>query len=156
MPTPDAFWDQVAENYAAQPVANPEAFDRKTDITRALLTPESVVLGVGCGTGSLALRLAPHAGQVHGVDISSEMIRIARGKRDAAGADNVTFHVAPFDQTFTALDDGSVDVVCAYSILHLLPDAADALAQMFRLLKPGGTWWRRPSAPGRAGCRWAW
>ncbi|MCA9579449.1 MAG: class I SAM-dependent methyltransferase [Myxococcales bacterium] len=135
-----AFWDRLAEKYARQPVANPGAFERKIAITRALMGPDSVVLDAGCGTGSLALRLASAGAEVHGLDISSEMIRIARGKAQAAGdaAVNVTFHEGVLDDTFDALAPGSLDGVCAYSILHLLQDPGDALARMHRLLAPGG------------------
>ncbi|MFT6144843.1 MAG: ubiquinone/menaquinone biosynthesis C-methylase UbiE [Myxococcota bacterium] len=130
------FWNNVAEKYAASPVDNPDAFDRKTEITLSHLTPESTVLDVGCGTGSFALRLAPHVRAVHGLDLSSEMVRIAKGK--AADAANVTFHTGPFDASFTAIEDGTLDMLCAYSLLHLVEDRAATLAQMYRLLKPGG------------------
>jgi ubiquinone/menaquinone biosynthesis C-methylase UbiE len=133
-----AFWNGIAARYAAQPVGNPDAFERKIAVTQALMSPEDVVLGIGCGTGSLALRLAGNAQEVHGLDISAEMIRIANGKRDAAGADNVHFHVGAFDQGFTRFGDGSLDGLLAYSILHLVDDHRAALAQIFRLLKPGG------------------
>lgn len=138
MPDPAAFWNKLAESYAAKPVENPDAFERKIAITQAELTPESVVLDIGCGTGSLALRLAPDAAHVHGLDCSSEMIRIARGKMRDQGTSNVTFHTGPFDAHFTQLEDRSLDCVCAYSILHLIPDRATALAHIHRLLKPGG------------------
>ncbi len=137
-----AFWDRLAEGYAAQPVANPDAFERKIAITRALLRPDAVALDVGCGTGSLALRLVDACAEVHGVDLSAEMIRIARAKATAAGADRAHFHVGPFgvspDERLEALGEGSVDLLCAYSILHLVPDRAAALAHAWRLLKPGG------------------
>ncbi|MEZ4324245.1 MAG: class I SAM-dependent methyltransferase [Polyangiales bacterium] len=142
-PTPSGdptFWNRAAAKYARQPVANPGAFERKIAITRAMMAPDSVVLDVGCGTGSLALRLASAGALVHGLDVSSEMIRIARGKAEAAGdaARNVTFHVGVLDDGFDALSSGSLDGVCAYSILHLLQDPSDALARMHRLLAPGG------------------
>lgn len=130
------FWNRIADDYARRPVEDPAAFDRKIAIMKARLTPTDTVVDVGCGTGSLALRLAPAAGHVHGVDVSPEMIRIARGK--AAGVDNVTFHVAAFDDAFTALPDGSVDLLAACSLLHLVDDRDAALARMFRLLRPGG------------------
>jgi arsenite methyltransferase len=137
--TADAtFWDNIAEKYAAQPVEDPDAFDRKIAITLSHLRPEHTVLNIGCGTGSLSLRLAGSGADLHGLDISSEMIRIARGKAAAQGVDNVTFHVGPFDETFDAFSPGSLDGICAYSILHLLEDRRAALAQIFRLLKPGG------------------
>lgn len=131
-----AFWDGIAEKYAAQPVENPDAFDRKIAITKRLMGPGAVVLDVGCGTGSLALRLSDQAGHVHGLDVSPEMVRIARGK--AAGNDRVTFHAAPFD-TYEGFDDGQFDVVMAWSLLHLVQDRDDALAKLFRLVKPGGS-----------------
>ncbi|MEZ4468938.1 MAG: class I SAM-dependent methyltransferase [bacterium] len=138
MPTESRFWDRIAEKYAAQPVTDPAAFDRKIAVTRAAMTPAAVVLDIGCGTGSLALRLASAGAHVHGLDVSGEMIRIARAKAAAAGVGNVTFHVGPFDARFTALAEGSLDGVCAYSLLHLIRDRPAALAQILRLLKPGG------------------
>lgn len=132
------FWDNLAEDYARQPVANPDAFERKIAITEALMTPQDVVLDIGCGTASLALRLAASGAHIHGLDLSSEMVRIGREKVAAQAVDNVTLHTGPFDETFTALEDGSLDGVCAYSLLHLVDDRDAALAQIHRLLKPGG------------------
>ena len=122
--TDAAFWNRLAATYAAKPVENPDAFQRKIDITRSLMTREDVVLDVGCGTGTLALKLAPSAAHIHGIDLAQEMTRIAETKSSAHGVDNVTFHTGPFDETFTAIRDGSLDGVCAYSFLHLLTEAA--------------------------------
>ncbi|MBO6940746.1 MAG: class I SAM-dependent methyltransferase [Deltaproteobacteria bacterium] len=133
-----AFWNELAERYAAKPVEDPSAFDRKIAVTKSEMEPTDVVLDIGCGTGSLALRLAGSAAEVHGLDLSSEMIRIAREKAERAGADNVTFHTGPFDETFDTFESESLDGVCAYSLLHLLDDRAAALWQIHRLLKPGG------------------
>jgi hypothetical protein len=66
------------------------------------------------------------------------MIRIARGKAEAAAATNVTFHVGPFDDGLTVFGDGSLRGICAYSLLHLVDDLPTALARIFRLLEPGG------------------
>lgn len=128
------FWDALAERYAAQPVGDPAAFDRKIAITRGFLSADAVMLNVGCGTGSLCLRLADTGAQLHGIDISAEMLRIARDK--AAGTPNVTFHQGQLaDAPFAP---GSLDVLSAYSLLHLLPDRADFLRQALALLRPGG------------------
>jgi arsenite methyltransferase len=138
MKSDTAFWNATAEKYSRRPVGNPAAFDRKIAITKAHMQPRDVVLDIGCGTGSLALRLAADAHQVHGLDLSSEMIRIARGKAEATGVDNVSFHVGAFDDGFDAFAPGSLDGICAYSLLHLLEDRPAALARIHRLLKPGG------------------
>jgi arsenite methyltransferase len=133
-----AFWNNLAEKYARQPVGDPAAFERKIAVTKSRMSPGDVVLDVGCGTGSLALRLSPCGAHIHGLDLSSEMIRIARGKVKAAEVTNVTFHVGPFDESFTALEDGSLRGICAYNLLHLVDDPPAALRRIFRLLEPGG------------------
>lgn len=139
MTAPDAtFWDDIAEKYSKKPVDNPEAFERKIDVTRSRMTPEARVLDIGCGTGSLALRLAASGAHIHGLDLSTEMIRIAREKAAAEGVENVTFYSEPFDESFTAIAPGSLDGVCAYNLLHLVEDRPAALEQIYRLLAPGG------------------
>lgn len=132
------FWDGISERYARKPVANPQAFERKIEVTAALIGQHGTVLDIGCGTGSLALRLAPHAAAVHGLDASSRMIDIARRKAAAQQVANASFHVGAFDAGLQRFADASLDVVCAYSLLHLLHDRAAALRQVHRLLKPGG------------------
>jgi len=133
-----AFWNALAESYAAKAVEDPNAFERKIAITRSEMEPSDVVLDIGCGTGSLALRLADSAAEVHGLDVSSEMVRIAREKARTARATTVHFHTGPFDETFDAFEPESLDGICAYSLLHLLEDRAEALFHIHRLLKPGG------------------
>jgi len=133
-----AFWDRIAEKYAKSPVANPEAFEAKIAVTKSHMKPTDVVLDIGCGTGSLVLRLAGSAAHVHGLDLSSEMIRIANGKAEEQKVDNVTFHTGAFYDSFRALEAESLDGICAYSLLHLVEDRSAALEQIFGLLKPGG------------------
>src|SRR5690349_2845994 len=108
------FWDGIAESYAKKPVANPAAFERKIEVVRARMRPEQVWLDIGCGTGSLALRLAASGAQVHGLDFSPEMIRIANQKARAQHVANVTFHVGAFDATFDAFAPASLDGIGAF------------------------------------------
>jgi arsenite methyltransferase len=136
--TTDVFWNQLAEEYARKPVDDPSAFERKIAITKSLMTPSAVWLDIGCGTGSLALRLAPSCGQVHGLDYSREMIRIANAKLRDQSVANVTFHHGAFDESFTTFGEGTLDGIWAGSLLHLVEDRTAALARIFRLLKPGG------------------
>jgi ubiquinone/menaquinone biosynthesis C-methylase UbiE len=138
MPADPVFWNKLAEKYSRQPLANPDAFERKIAITKSRMGPRDVILDIGCGTGSLALRLAPHAAEIHGLDLSSEMVRIANGKARAQTIDNVAFHVGPFDDSFTTFAAESLDGICAYSLLHLVDDLPLTLGRIYRLLKPGG------------------
>ena len=132
------FWNGLAEKYAAKPVANVPAFERKKAITREHLRPDSNVLEIGCGTGSLALDMARHAGHIHGLDISAEMLRIADQKRQAQGVTNVTFRQGTLDGA-PPYPRESFDSVWAFSILHLVPDRRRVLATLFDLLEPGGS-----------------
>jgi arsenite methyltransferase len=132
-----AFWNKLADKYSRQPVADPAAFERKISITVERMRPDAKVLDVGCGTGSLALRLAAHGAEIHGLDCSQEMVRIAREKAAAAQVSNVTFHQGGLDG-LEAFAPASLDGICAYSLLHLLKDRPSALARFYELLAPGG------------------
>lgn len=134
----DKFWDDIAEEYAAKPLPDPEATQKKLAVTRSHMHHDDVVLDVGCGTGTIALELAPHAKHVHGLDISRAMIDIARGKAQEGGVDNVTFAAATLDDDLP-FEPESFGVICAYNLLHLVPDMERTLAQIHGLLKPGGT-----------------
>lgn len=137
--TADAkFWDDLAEKYAAKPVENLSAFQRKKTITREHLHPGSTVLEIGCGTGSLALEMAPFAGHIHALDVSAEMLRIANQKKQAQGVTNVTFRQGTLDGP-TPDQPEHFDSAWAYSILHLVPDRKHTLKAIFNLLKPGGS-----------------
>lgn len=133
------FWDELAEKYAAQPVKDVTAFERKQAVTRELLNPASLVLEIGCGTGSLALAMSPYASHIHAMDFSAEMLRIANQKKEAQGVTNVTFCRGTLDGGSNPYHAEQFDSVWAYSILHLVPDRRRVLATIFELLKPGGS-----------------
>lgn len=137
MTTEAKFWDSIADKYAASPVKNVTAFERKQAITREHLRPDSNVLEVGSGTGSLALALSPFAGQIHAVDFSAEMVRIATRKHEAKGVRNVTFHQGTLDAA--PFEPEAFDTALAFSILHLVPDRQQLLRNIWKLLKPGGS-----------------
>ena len=130
------FWDGIAEKYAAQPVENVPAFERKKQITKERLAPDQTIFEIGCGTGTLSLEVAAHVAHVHAVDISGEMVRIARGKAEAQGVDNVTFHQGTLDDV--RFEPGTFAGVLAFSILHLVDDLPGTLATLHELTEPGG------------------
>lgn len=130
------FWDRHAAGYAKRPVANEDAYRRKLQITRDYLTPETEVLEFGCGTGSTAIAHAPYVKRILATDISARMLEIASGKAATAGLQNVSFEQSTLEGL--GLPDASFDVVMGHSILHLLEDMDGALAEVHRILKPGG------------------
>jgi len=130
------FWDKVADRYARRPVGDEAAYQHKLRITQDYLRPDMDVLEFGCGTGSTALVHAPFVKRILATDVSPKMIEIARRKAEAAGADNVTFEVAGFDELTEP--DASFDAVLGLNILHLLRDPGAAIAKAHKLLKPGG------------------
>jgi SAM-dependent methyltransferase len=93
-------------------------------------------LDIGCGDGLLARRLARRSDTVVGVDVSAEMVRLARER--GKGLDNVTFAEADFlHLDGEPLGEGRFDFVSAVAVIHHV-DFAPALAAVESLLAPGG------------------
>jgi SAM-dependent methyltransferase len=94
----------------------------------------AAALEIGCGTGELARRLAERADRVDALDLSPEMIRVARAR--SADIPNLAFHVADVAAAPPAAE--AYDSVVSIGTLHHL-DAARALRDMRAALRPGGT-----------------
>src|SRR5687768_14750545 len=93
--------------------------------------------GSGAGTDALiAARLVGPAGQVVGIDMTPEMIDKARANADEAGLANVDFRQGLLERL--PIETGWADVVISNGVLNLVPDKAAALAEMYRVLRPGG------------------
>jgi len=131
-----AFWNKLADKYSRRPVADEAAYQKKLEVTRKYFQPDMEVLEIGCGTGSTAIAHAPFVGHIRATDLSTRMVEIAKDKAKAAGIDNVTFEALSVD----ALDapGASIDVVMAHSVLHLLEDKEQVIADIHNMLKPGG------------------
>ena len=132
------FWDGVAEGYAKKPWPNPDATRRKLEITKARIRPGDVVVDLGCGTGTIALELAPHCRRLTGIDVSGEMVKIARRKATDANVANVEFVQSGVVEGLARFAPASLDGVCAYNVLHLVSDWRGALRSIHDRLKPGG------------------
>lgn len=130
------FWNKLADRYSRRPISDEATYEKKLEITRQYFHPDMHVLEIGCGTGTTAIAHAPYVKHILATDLAPRMIEIARDKARDAGIDNVTFEVSSVD----ALDvpDGSIDAVMAHNLLHLLDDRDAAIADIHRMLKPGG------------------
>ena len=103
-----------------------------------LTAGERVVdIGSGGGIDSLvAARMVGPGGKVIGIDMTPEMLEKARAAAAESGFDNVEFHEAYMEELSVA--DSWADVVISNGVLNLTPDKQKALAEMFRILRPGG------------------
>ena len=105
----------------------------------AELTPGERVVDLGSGGGIdvlLAARQVGPTGFAYGVDMTDEMLAVARANAARARAANVEFRKGVIEAL--PLDDASVDVVISNCVINLSPDKPAVLAEAFRVLAPGG------------------
>ena len=129
------FWDNIAPKYAQKRIADPVAYEAKLSRVRALLNTTHRVLEIGCGTGSTALQLAPHIAHMTATDVSRGMINVAQSKLAPNAPTNVTFRQA---DAADLIEGHPFDVICAFSLLHLVEDVPKVLDRVRAQLKPGG------------------
>jgi SAM-dependent methyltransferase len=99
----------------------------------------AAVLDVGCGAGTdllLAARRVGPRGRAIGVDMTEAMRRRATAGAEACGLTHVDVRAG--DATSLPVEDQSIDVVISNGVLNLVPDKPRALAEIARVLKPGG------------------
>jgi arsenite methyltransferase len=103
------------------------------------LRPGDVVLDLGSGGGIdvlLSARRVGPTGKAYGLDMTDEMLALARENQRRAGATNVEFLKGEIESI--PLPDESVDVIISNCVVNLSTDKDRALAEAFRVLKPGG------------------
>jgi ubiquinone/menaquinone biosynthesis C-methylase UbiE len=108
-------------------------------VSRLPLTAGRTVLDLCCGAGASAIpaaRVAGPEGCVLGIDVAEPLLEIARARAVREGLTNIEFRYG--DATRTALPDGSFDaVICVFGVFFA-PDMAGFVAEMWRLVRPGG------------------
>ena len=105
----------------------------------AELREGETVLDLGSGGGIdvlLSARRVGPTGFAYGLDMTDEMLELARANAARAGATNVEFLRGVIEDV--PLADASVDVVISNCVVNLSPDKPAVLAEMFRVLRPGG------------------
>ena len=98
-----------------------------------------VVLDLGSGGGIdvlLSARRVGPTGKVYGLDMTEEMLALARANAEKAGATNVEFLKGDIEKI--PLPDASVDVIISNCVINLAADKSKVLGEAFRVLKPGG------------------
>ena len=131
-------WDQISDIYLRE-IDQRFAPVVENVIARAGLEPGHRVLDLGTGTGAVAQRAAPmvgSAGQVVGVDVSTDMLALAQQRISAQGLTNVIVREGRAEEL--PADDESFDAVLASLSLMYVIDRAAAAQEIARVLRPGG------------------
>lgn len=117
--------------------------DARADATLGPVGVEAgeTILDFGCGPGFVATHLARRtgaAGHVHALDVNADFVARARENAASAGlSDRITVHQS--DDETIPLPDASVDRIYSRNVLEYVPDVDAVLAELARVLRPGGT-----------------
>ena len=137
-----AFFREYNKEYEADVVESPfyKIFDEATlgIWTRKKLKAGDLVTEIGCGSGRQTLPMAQVGCKVIGVDLSEEMLLVARKKLLNAGQ-KANFIVASADRL--PLTDGYADAAVIFGSLHHFPDPELSVAEAARLVKSGGSFY---------------
>jgi len=137
------FFDEHAGHYARNQYASARRTfinvrqEKVLDLVDGLrLQRGARVLDAGCGPGALSVALAARGCSVRAMDLSREMLQIARSGFRAASGGPDAFCRATIERVPFA--DASFDLVCSSGVIEYLPDHGRAVAEFHRVLKPGG------------------
>src|SRR4051812_10381994 len=123
-------WDQIRSLHVAE-----------SEVERAIETALGMpslgrLVDIGTGTGRMIELFGPRAAQAIGIDRSSEMLRLARAKLEAAG---IASSLRQGDMYALPLGDQSADSIIIHQVLHYAHSPAAAIAEAARVLAAGGT-----------------
>lgn len=104
------------------------------DVVAKMVPPCRTVADIGCGEGRLLELVSNRAESVIGVDNSSAMVEYARSRFSS----NARIEVRLGDVEHLPIGDGEVDTACMSLVLHHLPRPSEAIAELSRVLSPGG------------------
>lgn len=137
--------EQITAMYADSTITDlPEtvtsvAFGCGNPTAIAAMQPGETVLDLGSGGGIdcfLAAKMVGETGRVIGVDMTPEMIALARRNKEKVGAANVEFRLGEIETL--PVEAGTVDVIISNCVINLSPDKDAVLREAFRVLRPGG------------------
>ena len=122
-------WYETKQGRFIDLVETEAAFDLIT------LSPGAKVLDAGCGTGNFSIKLAEHGYLVTGIDISSDMLNIARKKCMAKG---LKVDLQTMNIEHLLLPDNYFDAAFSMAAFEFIADPEPAYRELYRVVKPGG------------------
>jgi len=140
-PTGEQFWTNIAEEYLRdqyhQVTDYPSLWMRHRYILQMFDADQGTVLDIGCGPGEMLLELLDRGCTVYGTDISPGMIDLARKNCDKhPRKDQLDLRVGDIEAL--TYPDNTFDTVICAGVIEYLPNDTKALAELHRVLKPGG------------------
>ena len=132
----EEFWDGASKNYDKTEERFEYIHSRSRENTKRFLKDSDRALDYGCGTGTAACQFSALVKEVQAIDISSNMIEIAKEKAAVASIENVSFEQGDiFDSKYS---NETFDVILAFNMLHTAPNPQDVILRVKELLKPNG------------------
>lgn len=125
-------WSGVYDKFFGSSYINKQ---RETEISMLNLNPGDSVLFIGIGTGE-DLRFIPEGVNVTGIDITEEMLEVARKKVQKLGLKDAK--ILKMDGQNLDFQENQFDYVVLNLILSVIPNGHKCLSEAFRVLKPGG------------------
>jgi ubiquinone/menaquinone biosynthesis C-methylase UbiE len=132
----EQFWDRLAGKTFDPTETLGETAQATVAAAKAVLKPDMTVVDYGCGRGGMTVQIAPVAAMVHAVDISGNMLALAKQRSALHEIGNIAFHHG--DLSAVPLEPATADAVLAFNVLHLVDNPGATLAQIAALLRPGG------------------
>jgi SAM-dependent methyltransferase len=134
-----SYWRDIYDEQSVQGLVYRERFAKVLDwADRLLSAPGGRVLEIGPGAGRLTVELARRGHHVHSIDSSAGMLELtARHSADQGLEDRVTVGIGDAHQL--AFTDGAFDLVIAIGVIPWLSEPGRAVAEMARVLAPGGS-----------------
>ena len=129
-----AFFDEVAGRFGRNYVPG-KSWKAVAEALLRLMPPMTIA-DLGAGEGAFSLLLAQRATRVIAVDSSARMIEVAKAQAKKQGVKNLDYRIGDMEEV--PIDDASVDLVFFSQSLHHAPHPDLALAEAWRILKPGG------------------
>lgn len=131
-----SLWNRLAKQYDRQVSGYDQAYKRSIQKVLQHINSTSSVLEIACGTGIISFGIAANVKKLIAVDLSEQMIAIARQKAQERGIHNLDFQVA--DGYALQYAEASFDAILLFNVLHVVKEPDTLLREVRRLLRPDG------------------
>lgn len=133
----EAYFSEIAEDWdRLRALYYPEAAIEQAILDQVKNERFERIVDLGTGTGRMLSLLAPFAAEAEGLDLSHNMLTVARANLNRGEIRNA--RVRQGDVTATPFESASADLVIVHQVLHYLEQPEDLVAEAARILTPGG------------------